>query len=282
METSEKVQKQTIEDFGEQWQMFDDIDTGYYGEQILFDDILHPFVSEEHICGRRVADIGSGTGRIVRMLAMAQPEKIIAVEPSAAFEVLRRNTQDILERVDYLNIPSDELPVNLDLDWVVSIGVIHHIPAPEPTMRAAWSALKPGGRMVIWLYGKEGNGLYLALVQPLRSLTKLLPASILKAVSWCLLPPLKLYSALCRWLPLPMRSYFLEHIQKLDHRQLLATIYDQLNPAYAKYYTRDEAVALFEQAGFIDVQTRHRHGYSWTVCGQKPFPKQQQEPLNSE
>ncbi|WP_145831617.1 hypothetical protein [Bradyrhizobium huanghuaihaiense] len=48
------------------------------------------------------------------------------------------------------------------------------------------------------------------------------------------------------------------------------TIYDQLNPAYAKYYTRAEAEALLSDAGFADVQLYHRHGYSWTVSGTRP------------
>jgi hypothetical protein len=47
-------------------------------------------------------------------------------------------------------------------------------------------------------------------------------------------------------------------------------IYDQLNPAYAKYYRRGEAEALLASQGFTDVKLHHRHGYSWTVLGMKP------------
>jgi hypothetical protein len=47
-------------------------------------------------------------------------------------------------------------------------------------------------------------------------------------------------------------------------------MYDQLNPAYAKYYTRTEAIDLLERAGFVNVRVHHRHGYSWTVIGEKP------------
>jgi hypothetical protein len=53
-----------------------------------------------------------------------------------------------------------------------------------------------------------------------------------------------------------------------DKRRLV--IYDQLNPAYAKYYTQTEAEQLLARAGFSDVRTYHRHGYSWTVIGTKP------------
>ncbi len=48
------------------------------------------------------------------------------------------------------------------------------------------------------------------------------------------------------------------------------TVFDQLNPTYAKYYTRDEAEALAAGAGFTDIQLYHRHGYSWTVVARRP------------
>jgi hypothetical protein len=53
-----------------------------------------------------------------------------------------------------------------------------------------------------------------------------------------------------------------------QHRSLV--IYDQLCPAYARYYKQAEARSLFEHAGFRDVRLHHRHGYSWTVIGTKP------------
>jgi hypothetical protein len=56
---------------------------------------------------------------------------------------------------------------------------------------------------------------------------------------------------------------FPAHVRRL-------TIYDQLNPAYAKYYTRSEAEALLVEAGFVDVKLYHRHGYSWTAVGTRP------------
>jgi hypothetical protein len=47
-------------------------------------------------------------------------------------------------------------------------------------------------------------------------------------------------------------------------------IYDQLNPAYAKYYTSQEAHDVLARQGFSGIRLHHRHGYSWTVVGAKP------------
>jgi hypothetical protein len=61
-----------------------------------------------------------------------------------------------------------------------------------------------------------------------------------------------------------------EVVGRLDPSKRRLTVYDQLNPAYAKYYTRDEAASLLTRAGFKDVTVHHRHGYSWSVVGTKP------------
>ncbi len=264
-------QSQTIADFGEQWQLFDDIDHGFYGEQILFDDLLTPFVAADDVAGKYVADIGSGTGRIVSMLADAGAAKVLAIEPSAAFEVLLRNTRAIADRLVYLKAIGSEIPAGENLDYVFSIGVVHHIPDPDPTISAAYRALRPGGRIVIWLYGREGNGLYLGLIEPLRWVTKRMPSRLVLGMAWLLWLPLSVYIQAARILPLPMRRYTNGLLKRLSTRQLVATIYDQLKPAYAKYYTQDEAEALLNRGGFVDVKSHHRHGYSWLVCGTHPL-----------
>lgn len=261
--------RRTIADFGEQWSAYRD-NEGYYGSLDLFRDMFRPLVSPEEVSGRRVADIGSGTGRIAGMLLEAGAAHVLAVEPSKAFEVLRENLAGFGGRVSFLNAPGAALPPSGDLDFVFSYGVLHHIRDPLPVARAAFGALRPGGKLVLWLYGREGNRLYLALVLPLRALTKALPHPALAALSSALRVLTDGYILLCRFLPLPMRRYMLEVMARLPPEKRRLNIYDQLNPAYAKYYARRECVELMEAAGFADVRLHHRHGYSWTVTGTKP------------
>jgi hypothetical protein len=71
-------------------------------------------------------------------------------------------------------------------------------------------------------------------------------------------------------MPLPLADYMRRVMQPLTPDKRRVVIYDQLNPAYAKYYTREEARALLAGPGFTDIRLHHRHGYSWTVIGTKP------------
>jgi SAM-dependent methyltransferase len=259
---------QTIRDFGDQWLRYRD-NEGYYGSLDLFSDMLSPFIRPEEIEDCRVAEIGSGTGRIVNMLLEAGARHVVAVEPSDAFEVLCRNIRQP-ERVTCLKVLGEELPPEGNLDYVFSIGVLHHIPDPRPVVKAAFMALRPGGRFLVWLYGAEGNALYLTFVKPLRKVTQRLPHIILAGLVSILYWPLAFYARMCHRCPLPLRGYFVSVFGKMTPEKQRLIIYDQLKPAYAKYYTKSEAQKLLRDGKFEDVHAHHRHGYSWTVIGTKP------------
>src|SRR5262245_16218425 len=146
---------QTIRDFGEQWTTYTD-NRGYYGSAELFSDIWGPLASDFQIAGRRVADIGAGTGRFVNIFLDAGAAHVVAIEPSAAMQTLERNTIDRRDHVTYIRDKGEAIPPDRSLDYVFSIGVLHHIPEPRPVVDAARRALKPGGRFCAWLYGAEG------------------------------------------------------------------------------------------------------------------------------
>ena len=264
------AQQKVIADFGRQWTHYTS-NSGFYGSQELFRDIFEPLVPVQHVRGKHVAEIGAGTGRISAMLCEAGAAQVTALEPSAAWGVLRNNLRHYGDRVKCVQRTGDELPDG-QYDMVVSIGVLHHIPDPMPVVRAAYRALKPGGQMLIWLYGAEGNGAYLRLVMPLRRLTKRMPHRFNAALAYAFDVPLVAYIAACQYLRLPLYRYMRAYLGKVTADKRRLVIYDQLNPEWAKYYKRDEAEKLLTDAGFQQVRSYHRGGYSWTVLGIKSGP----------
>jgi SAM-dependent methyltransferase len=268
----EEIAARTVADFGDQWARYRD-NSGFYGSLELFRDMFGPLLEPGDVKGRRVADVGSGTGRIVQMLLAAGAAHVTALEPSDSFSVLEANMRAHGGRVLCQRRRGHEIDPEGAYDAVFSIGVLHHIPDPGPVVASAFRALRPGGLLGVWLYGREGNEFYLALVGPLRALTTRLPHAILLAMSWVLTLMLSLYAAACRVLPLPLRGYMQEVIARLPWDKRCLVVYDQLNPTYAKYYTRPGAEQLLAGVGFVDVRSHHRHGYSWAVVGRKPGPR---------
>ena len=263
------LQARTISDFGEQWTEYPETD-GFFGSVDLFNDVFDPLLSVNDVAGKRVAEIGAGSGRFVNILAEAGASHVVALEPSAAVEVLKRNTERHRERISYLRATGDQIPPSGDLDYVFIIGVLHHIPDPDPVVAASFAALKPGGRIAVWLYGREGNTLYLLLVRMLWRVTRRVSHRTLDRFVAALYPAFWLYMTACRWLPLPLARYMRRVMLPLTPAKRRLVIYDQLNPAYAKYYTRQEAHAALARHGFQEIQLHHRHGYSWTVIGTRP------------
>ena len=203
------------------------------------------------------------------MMLGAGASSVTAIEPSQAFDVLVQNTAQAGDRVRCLNVAGEAIPKD-DFDLVLSIGVLHHIPDPKPVVRAAYDALRPGGRMLAWLYGHEGNRTYQSIFGPVRLMTRNLPVAVNEAHG---LAALSDRSRLCGPGPapaaLPLSNYIANVYMRFPPAERRLVILDQINPRWAKYYTREEAEALFKDAGFKDVRLHHRHGYSWTVCGSK-------------
>jgi SAM-dependent methyltransferase len=268
-ESARSQMEVTIEDFGRQWTRFKTND-GYYASLDLFRDICGPLLKTTALQGTAVADIGSGTGRIVSMLIAAGAKQIVAIEPSEAFSVLIRNTAEWADRIEYVKGTGEAIPAGRNFDFVFSIGVLHHISDPAPIVRAAYRALRPGGQLLVWLYGCEGNEMYLRYVTLLRRITVKLPPSVLSGVSHVLNVCLGVYIPLCRYLPLPLRGYMNNVIGRFSWAKRHLVIFDQLNPTVARYYTRAEAESLLAAGGFENIRLHHRHGYSWTVIGDKP------------
>jgi SAM-dependent methyltransferase len=258
----------TIDDFGRQWTRFPQM-TGYLTTQECLADHFGDLLSIEEFRGKYVADIGAAIGRIASMLLEAGAARVAVIEPSDAFFVLKRVFATD-RRVELIHDVGEAVGRLKDLDFVLAFGVLQFIIDPNPTVRAAYSALRPGGRIAIWLYSHEGNETYLRIFGTLRWITVRLPDPVLAGLGSFLALASVPYIALCRLFPLPLRGYMLNHFAKLDLEMRKLTVFDQLNPRYAKYHRQAEARTLVADAGFEDVRLYHRHGYSWTVIGTKP------------
>lgn len=263
------LRNQTVSDFGEQWTFFTE-NSGYYASDEFFRDLVRPLLNPEDFKDITCAEIGAGTGNIAAMALRAGVESFTAVEPSDAVISLRENLAPFGERAKVAHVLGENIPQD-DFDIVLSIGVLHHIPQPDPVVSAAFDAIKPGGRMFIWLYGKEGNALYLYVVLPMREITRRLPIPVLNGLAYVLdgiLQPL-VFLAKRGW-RVPLADYLRDIYGKLSAGDRRLVVVDQLKPAWALYYTEHEARALLERAGFVEVKLHHRHGYSWSVLGHKP------------
>lgn len=252
----------TIEDFGRQWTKFRS-NPGFYASSQVLQNLLEPLLPVENLEGKKIIDVGAGTGRYVRLLHAFHPEKILAVEPSDAFTVLKENVSD-LDNVECRRIPAEDIPP-MDFDLVFCVGVLQFIPDQISALKAMGRALNPDGQAFFWVYGRENNELYINIIRPVRQITSRLSHNFLDRLSDIMLIPVSVYSFFCRFLPLPLSTYIRKYFARMDTYSKKLIIYDQLNPVMARYYRKDELIQILESAGFADIRIKHHLGYSWSV-----------------
>jgi hypothetical protein len=127
-------------------------------------------------------------------------------------------------------------------------------------------AVKPGGTVLVWLYGFENNEWLVRYFDPARRFL------FSKMPLW-LVYGLSLPATALLWLFLKAglgRTEYMRLIRTFSFRHLRAIVYDHMIPRIAKYYTKAEAIELLESAGLENVQATWVNEMSWTVTGVKP------------
>ena len=151
------------------------------------------------------------------------------------------------------------------VDIAFSIGVVHHLEHPDRAVARMVRAVKSGGRVLLWLYGRENNGWIVHVFDPLRTaLFSRLPLGLVHSLSWPLTALL--------WLALRLGLQRLEYfrlIRRFSFDHLRAIVFDHMIPRIARYYTRDEAIELLTNAGLENVEAVWVNEMSWAVCGRK-------------
>jgi len=257
--------KNSFKDFGEQFQYFQSLD-GYHSSLKLLNEIISPFDLKK-INNKIIMEVGIVNWRVLKNLIKFNPKKVFALEPSKSLYVAKKNLEHN-NNINYLKIKGSEIQFINEIDYVFSIGVIHHIPDYKLVLKKIYNSLKTGGQFIVWVYGKEGNKLYLLLFNNLRKITSRIPDKILLPICIFLSLFTYIYGFICKIFNfLPLSKYFLYFFNKLSFRDRVHVIFDQLNPSFSKYFTRSDIESDLINAGFKIECLSNRLGYSYlAVC----------------
>ena len=258
--------KDSYKDFGAQFVVDNKID-GFHGSKKMLEDIVSPF-NLKLIKNKTIMEVGTGSGRILKNLLKFKPKKIIGVEPSEAINVAKKNNEEST-KIIFKNIKGENIKDLEKYDFVFSIGVIHHIPNYKKVCKNIYNSLKTNGKFICWVYGYEGNEIYIFVFNNLRRLTILMPDFLLRFLCNILNIFLYLYIFLCKFLSLPLKDYLLNVFSKCSFSKRNYIIFDQLNPSFSKYFKKEEISQLMKISGFKDVKLHRRHKYSWTIISKK-------------
>jgi len=143
------VVQKTASVFGEQWTEF-----GVDAAVSRADLLLHlPNAWDESVFSGRVLDVGCGMGRYAALVAEYGGE-VVGVDVSRAVEKAAELwPQCSFVQADIIDPPF--APESFDL--VYSFGVLHHLPDPIRGLLRCHELVKPGGRLLVWVYSSHGG-----------------------------------------------------------------------------------------------------------------------------
>jgi 2-polyprenyl-3-methyl-5-hydroxy-6-metoxy-1,4-benzoquinol methylase len=149
----ENFDPQTVASFGEEWKKFD---TFSEGDITQIGNDYFDIVPDDLYEGKRVLDMGCGTGRWTKYVAQ-KAGFIEAIDPSEAVYSAAGLLQEVNNaRVSQASVDNIPFPDN-SFDLVFSLGVLHHIPDTEAAMKKCVEKVKPGGHFLVYLYYNLDN-----------------------------------------------------------------------------------------------------------------------------
>lgn len=104
----------------------------------------------------QILEIGIGTGLNLQHYDPAKVEKVIGLDPSeASWEIARRNNPDIAFPLEFVGLPSEEIPLEDDsIDTVLVTFSLCTIPDPVTALQGMRRVLKPGGKLIFAEHGR--------------------------------------------------------------------------------------------------------------------------------
>lgn len=271
-ESPDGATRRTFESFGYEWNTFDDV----RDEDAQFADVYFRDLDLASLAGKIGLDAGCGKGRYTRFVAPSLGA-LVALDGSSAVAAAARNLRShpnvLVVKADLRTVPI----ARSSIDFVMCLGVLHHLEDPRSGFDKLAELLAPGGQMLLYLYSRPSGlgvrraALYLA--RQLRRLTTKLPHRVLRLVSKPVAAVLYVgvvqvgafgdrmkLQALSR---LPMSSYRGKPFRSLD-----LDTFDRLSAPVEHRYVWDELARWFTEAHMTVDAVRDEAG--WFVLAHKP------------
>lgn len=175
-------QKKTAESFAYEWNNI------YKEETFEKNNFLHflsPFVQEKGLNNKKVLDVGCGSGRFTKWASLCGASLAFGTDLGESVDFAYKLTKN-MKNVCIVQADIYAMPFKGQFDIAYSIGVLHHLPKPQDGFSKLPVVLKNKGIITIWVYNRRNNKRALYFYEPIRTITRKIPKSIL--IKLCYLP----------------------------------------------------------------------------------------------
>jgi SAM-dependent methyltransferase len=256
-----RVHRGSPDRFGYSWSIFSEILAEHREQFIRWSAALPRKVWK----GAEILDAGCGIGRNTHWAMLEGAAGGVAFDIDERSLAAARKNLTPYPTIEVRNQSIYDIPEENHFDVAFSIGVIHHLAEPEAALRQLTRAVKPGGYVLIWVYGRENMSWLTRYFDPIRRL-------FLSRLPLWLVYHLSLYPTVALWLVLRMGMSHLEYyrlLRSFSFAHLRVVVFDQMIPRIAHYWPKDFVESLCRNARLENIRLVHVNDMSWSACGQK-------------
>ena len=248
--------------FGYEWNKYNKMNSSY---ELQFRKWVSP-LGPKDFKNKKVLDAGCGMGRNSYWPLKYGAKELVAFDfDKRSVTAAKKNLANFSNsQVEFRSIY--KLPWQNEFDIVFCIGVIHHLENPKEAINNLIKSVKPGGKVLIWVYGYEGNEWIVKLISPIRkAITSKLPLWLVHFLSYFISIPLWFFTKIFKG-----PGLYLKQLSDFKLWHIHSIVFDQLIPKIANYWSKEEAKKLLTDFSSLEnIEIHSVNNNSWTVLGEK-------------
>lgn len=275
--TEKNLDRAVVEDFGREWERFDQSSASAAELQRQFERYFAVFPWDRLPAGAHGFDLGCGSGRWAKFVA-PRVERLACVDASdRALGVARRNLSASLN-CSFHHASVDAIPfADGSMDFGYSLGVLHHVPDTAAGIHSCVSKLKSGAPFLVYLYYALDNRPWwfrtLWKTSNLgREVISRSPSPIKKAfceviaalVYW----PLARFARLAEKAGVEVSNFPLSHYRSMSFYTMRTDALDRFGTRLEQRFSQAQIRQMMTRAGLTDIQFSSSEPY-WCAVGFK-------------
>jgi ubiquinone/menaquinone biosynthesis C-methylase UbiE len=259
----ENIDLSVVEDFGREWERFDQAGIGGGELEARFEGYFSIFPWEALPRDAEGFDLGCGSGRWAAFVAPRVGHLHCIDASASALGVARRKLLG-LSNCTFHEASVHEMPLaDASMDFGYSLGVLHHIPDTVEGLRCCARKLKANAPLLVYLYYALDNRPAWfrwtwkatdAVRRCISSFPAWLKTRVCDVIAALVYFPLARTSALLERMGCPVRGIPLSYYRSMSFYTMRTDALDRFGTRLEQRFTKEQIRDMLEKAGFRDVR----------------------------